>query len=831
METQTRHPDTVAEPIERVALPVEGMECAACAVRIEKQLGKQAGVRSASVNYATGEALVEYDTDETGVGRLAATIERTGYGVRTESLVIPLVVGSEAGAERVPTADAIETVLARTNGFLRAEVDAEAEPPVAELHYVPGVADPTVLVRALEDAGIAEPGAEIERADPDAVEREREARYRSTKRRLIGAALLSLPVVVLSMAHGALDFPGMRWLMLALTTPVVVWAGRSFFTGAWRAFRHHAADMNTLVALGVGTAYVYSIVATLFPEVWLDATGRMPDVYYEAAAVIITLILMGRMLEERAKGQTGAAVRALVGLQPDTARVVRDGREVEVPIAEVTVGEAVVVRPGERVPLDGTLIDGASAVDESMLTGEPLPVEKRPGDTVIGATVNRTGAFTFRVSRTGQSTTLAQIVRLVREAQGRKAPIQRLADTVAGIFVPTVLLIAIATFVVWFDVGPEPRLAYALLTFVSVLIIACPCALGLATPTAIVVATGKAAEQGILLKGGDAIERIREVEVVLLDKTGTITKGEPRLTDVVPLDGWAEADLLALAAAAERRSEHPIGEAVVAEAEARGLALPTVEAFQSQTGLGIEATVDGRAVLIGNRAFLDKYGIEQNDLDPIETDLARAGKTVVRVAVDGQAAGVLAVADTVRETSKEAVQALRDLGIEIVMVTGDAEAAARAVAAEVGIEHVEANVRPADKAEVVRRYQREGRVVAHVGDGINDAPALAAADVGVAIGTGTDVAIEASDVTLMRDSLLAVADAFRLSNRTLRTIKQNLFFAFVYNVVGIPLAAGLLYPVAGLLLSPIIASAAMALSSVSVVTNSLRLRSFRLGAA
>ncbi len=734
----------------RLALPIEGMECAACAVRIEKRLGKQTGVQSASVNYATGEALVEYDADEVRVDQLVAAVEQTGYGVRLEA------------------------------------------------------------------------------ADEEGVVHEQEARYRAIRRRTIAAAVLSLPVVVLSMAHGALDFPGMRWLLLALTTPVVVWAGAGFFDGAWRAFRHHAADMNTLVALGVGTAYGYSVLATVAPGLWA-ATGQRPEVYFEAAAVIVTLILLGRLLEERAKGKTGAAIRRLMDLQPDTARVVRDGHEVEVPVADVSVGEMVVVRPGERVPLDGTVIDGASAVDESMLTGEPLPVEKGLGDAVTGATVNRTGAFTLRVSRTGAGTTLAQIVRLVREAQGRKAPIQRLADIVAGVFVPTVLLIAIATFVVWFDFGPEPRLAYALLTFVSVLIIACPCALGLATPTAIVVATGKAAEHGILLKGGDAIERVREVEVVLLDKTGTLTEGTPRLTDAAPVGGWDEASLLALAAAAEMRSEHPIGEAIVAEAEARGLALPPLEAFQSQTGLGVEATVAGRTVLIGNRDFLDEHGIEQDVLDSIAIDLAQAGKTVVRVAVDGKAAGVLAVADTVRASSKAAVQALRNLGLEVVMVTGDGEASAQAVAEAVGIERVEANVRPAQKAEVVRRYQREGRVVAMVGDGINDAPALAAADVGVAMGAGTDIAIEASDVTLMRDSLAVVAEAFRLSNRTLRTIKQNLFFAFVYNVLGIPIAAGLLYPFFGMLLSPVIASAAMALSSVSVVTNSLRLRGFNLG--
>ncbi len=733
-----------------MALPIEGMECAACAVRIEKALGKQAGVRTASVNYATGEALVEYDAGAVGLDLLAAAVERTGYRVRPEP-----PGGAEAAEEQ-------------------------------------------------------------------------EDRYRATRRRTVVAALLSLPVVVLSMAHGAIDFPGMRGLMLALTTPVVAWAGAGFFAGAWRALRHRAADMNTLVALGVGTAYGTSVVATLAPGLWARA-GQRPEVYFEAAAVIVTLLLLGRLLEERAKGKTGAAIRRLVDLQPETARVVRDGQETDVPVAEVALGETVVVRPGERVPLDGTLVEGASAVDESMLTGEPLPVEKRPGDAVTGATVNRTGAFTFRVTRTGEGTTLAQIVRLVREAQGRKAPIQRLADTVAGVFVPVVLLVAVVTFVVWMLVGPEPRLGYALLTFVSVLIIACPCALGLATPTAIVVATGRAAEHGILFKGGDAVERVRDVEVVLLDKTGTLTEGSPRLADVVPLAGWGEADLLALAAAAEARSEHPIGEAVAAEAEARGLALSPVEAFQSQTGLGVEATVGGRAVLIGNRDFLAEHGVEQGALDGIEGGLAAAGKTVVRVAVEGEAAGVLAVADTVRPTSREAVAALRGLGVEVVMVTGDAEASAQAVAEAVGIERVEANVRPAGKAEVVRRYQREGKVVAHVGDGINDAPALAAADVGVALAAGTDVAVEASDVTLVRDDLLAVAAAFRLSNRTLRTIKQNLFFAFVYNVLGIPVAAGVLYPVFGLLLSPVIASAAMALSSVSVVTNSLRLRRIALG--
>ena len=805
----------------QVNLPVEGMECAACAVRIERQLTKAPGVREASVNYATGEAAVRYDPARGGVTTFVRAVEKAGYGVRTETLVLPLRPDAPA-----PSNEDLARLFERTNGVLDAQIDDA--PPVARLTYVPVVADPAALAQTLERHGYTDT---VDEADLDAnrlsIQEEREAHYRALRRRFIIAALLSLPVLVISMAHGALDFPGARWVLLALTTPVVVWAGRTFFTGAWRAFRHHAADMNTLVALGVGSAYGYSVVATLFPA-WFSSIGRMPDVYFEAAAVIVTLILMGRMLEARATGQTSAAIEKLLDLQAKTARIERGGQTVEIPLAQVQVGDRVVVRPGEKIPVDGVVVEGASAVDESMITGEPLPVDKHENDTVVGGTINRTGAFVVRVTRIGAETTLQQIVRLVREAQGRKAPIQRLADKVAGVFVPAVLLVAIATFVIWFDVGPDPRLTHALLAFVTVLIIACPCALGLATPTAIMVATGKAARSGILIKGGDAVERIRDVDLVVLDKTGTLTEGAPRLTDIVPINGWSEDALLGLAASAETRSEHPIGEAIVAAAQGRGVALSAVESFHSQTGLGIEARIDGHDVLLGNAAFLHKRDLPLETWDRIPSALSEQGKTAVLVAIDGQPAGALAVADAVRPTSKAAVAALHDLGIEVAMVTGDAEASARAVARTVGIDHVAAGVLPGDKAEAIRRFQAEGRVVAMVGDGINDAPALAQADVGVAIGTGTDVAIEASDVTLMRDDLGAVAEAFRLSRRTLRTIKQNLFFAFVYNVIGIPIAAGVLYPFFGILLSPIIASGAMALSSVSVVTNSLRLRSMRL---
>jgi len=808
----------------RVLLPVEGMECAACAVRIERRLSKVPGVREASVNYATGEAAVAFDPVRAGVHTLVETVEKTGYGVRTETLALPLRETAPA-----PTEAELEHLVRHTNGVLTARLGGTAR-RVVEITYVPAVADPIAVARTLAEQGYTEALGEAA-ADPSrtSIQEEREAQYRALRRRFMIAALLSLPVLVISMAHGALDVRGVRWILLALTTPVVVWAGRAFFAGAWRALRHRAADMNTLVALGVGSAYGYSVVATLFPA-WFAGLGRMPDVYYEAAAVIVTLILMGRMLEAHATGQTGAAIEKLLGLQARTARIQCGEQVVEVPVGQVRVGDRVVVRPGEQVPVDGVVVEGASAVDESMITGEPLPVDKHEGDTVVGATINRTGAFVVRVTRIGQDTTLQQIVRLVREAQGRKAPIQRLADKVAGIFVPAVLLIAVVSFIVWLAVGPAPPFTHALLTFVSVLIIACPCALGLATPTAIMVATGKAASHGLLFKGGDAVERLRAVDLVVLDKTGTLTEGMPRLTDVVSMNGWAEDPLLGLVASAEARSEHPIGKAVVAAAAARGLALSAVESFQSRTGLGIASRLDGHAVLIGNEAFLQAHAMTPLAWRSVTETLAAQGKTTVLVAVDGKPAGVLAVADAVRPSSKAAVTALHALGIRVAMVTGDGEVAARAVAEEVGIDEVAAGVLPRGKADAVRAFQEQGHVVAMVGDGINDAPALAQADVGIAIGTGTDVAIEASDVTLLRADLGAVAGAFLLSRRALRTIKQNLFFAFIYNIIGIPIAAGVLYPFFGVLLSPVIASAAMALSSVSVVSNSLRLRAFRMGA-
>jgi Cu+-exporting ATPase len=589
--------------------------------------------------------------------------------------------------------------------------------------------------------------------------------------------------------------------------------------------------MNTLIALGTGAAYLFSALATVAPGLVVAAPlhGTMPmaPVYFEAAAVIIALILVGRLLEARAKAKTGDAIRGLVGLQAKTARVIRDGQEYDIAVEEVVPGDIVQVRPGEKIPVDGVVREGESAVDESMLTGESLPVEKHAGDQVFGATLNKTGAFRFAATKVGKETALQQIIRMVQDAQGSKAPIQRLADVISGIFVPIVLIIAVASFVVWFDVMPPgERVRMGLLAFVSVLIIACPCALGLATPTAIMVGTGKGATSGVLVKGGESLETAHKLDTLVLDKTGTITKGKPELTDIAAVAGQDEGELLRLVAGAERASEHPLGEAIVEGAKKRGLMVPEVTDFQSITGRGLEATAEGRGILVGNQRLMEERGIGVAALAGDMDRLAAEGKTPMLVALDGKVAGIVAVADTVKEGAADSIARFRGMGIEVIMITGDNRRTAEAVGRQVGIDRVTAEVLPEHKAEQVRKLQQEGRVVGMVGDGINDAPALAQADVGIAIGTGTDVAMEASDITLIRGDLHGVVTAIELSRATMRTIRQNLFFAFVYNVIGIPIAAGVLYPVFGIMLSPIIASAAMALSSVSVVTNSLRLRGF-----
>ena len=673
------------------------------------------------------------------------------------------------------------------------------------------------------------PRTSVPAEDEDAEVVARRAEIADLARRVLIGAVLTAPVAFAVMAHevfGATWVPEPllnRWVQLVLITPVMVFTGWPIHRTGWLTLRHRTADMNTLITLGTIAAYGYSLVVTVAPGL-LPSDVR--EVYFEAVGVILTLILLGRLLEARAKAGTGEAIRRLVGLQARTARVVRAGAEADIPVEDVAVGDIVVVRPGEKIPVDGEITQGTSAVDESMITGEPIPATKRPGDTVIGATINQTGAFRYRATKVGADTMLAQIIRLVEQAQASKAPIQRLADLASSYFVPAVMIIAIWTFVGWFVLGPDPTLTFALVAAVAVLIIACPCALGLATPLSITVGTGKGATSGILIRSAEALETAHKLDTIILDKTGTITKGAPALTDVAATGRLDEDGLLRLVAATERSSEHPLGAAIVAGATERGLAVPEPTSFDSVTGQGVRATVEGHAVLVGNPRLLVDAGVDPASLDVPAARLSADGKTPMLVAVDGEAGGVVAVADTLKDDSVTAIRALDQLGIEVVMITGDNRRTAAAIARKVGIGRVLAEVLPEHKAREVRRLQQEGRTVGMVGDGINDAPALAQADVGSAIGTGTDVAIESSDITLVSGALTGLVTAIRLSRATMRNIRQNLFLAFVYNSVGIPIAAGVLYPFFGIRLSPIIAAAAMALSSLSVVTNANRLRRF-----
>ena len=820
-----------AEGIRRVELPVAGLACASCAQAVQRALLAVPGVRNATVNLVGERAFVDFDPALTTIGALHDAIKQAGYRIGAAR--------ARFGVRTITCASCvtkIEQALRATPGVLDATVNAGTEEATVE--YLPGVTDLAAVKAAVGSAGYtvvdAPPPASSGAVDRETGERDRE--YRALMRQWwFGAAVGTFTMIMsypwlFPVLGGWFPRESHRlWWMWAgmgvASLAVLLYSGHHFFSGAWQALRHRSANMHTLIALGTGVAWIYSTIVLLVPRIF--PSSEFLDVYYDVTVVVIALVDLGLAMELRAKGRTSEAIRKLIGLQAKTARVLRDGKEVDLPVEEVLVGDTVVVRPGEKIPVDGEVVEGASAVDESMVTGESLPVEKHVGDEVIGATLNKTGAFRFRATKVGKDTALASIVRMVRDAQGSKVPIQRIVDVVSGYFTPSVAILAIAGFMVWYTFGPEPRAVYALIVAVTTLIIACPCALGMATPMSLTSGVGLGALNGILIRGGDALQTAQKLQTIILDKTGTITHGTPVLTDVLVADGFTEDDVLRRAGGVEKSSEHPLAAAIVEGARARGLALPDASAFNAIPGHGLEATVDGRTILLGNLALMRERTIRVAELEAHATRLADEGKTPMYVAIDGKPAGIVAVADTIKPDSKEAIRALTAMGLEVVMMTGDNPRTGKAIARQVGIERVLAEVLPQDKAFNVRKLQLEGKTVAMVGDGINDAPALAQAHVGFAIGTGTDVAIAASDVTLIKGSLGGVVTAIRISRATMRNVYQNLAGAFVYNVLGLPVALGALYPFFGLLLSPLLAALAMSFSSVTVITNANRLKRWR----
>ncbi|MBN1643591.1 MAG: copper-translocating P-type ATPase [Dehalococcoidales bacterium] len=727
----------------------------------------------------------------------------------------------------------VEEALKSVPGVVSVNVNLASEKATVEYQANTGFAD---LKKAVEEVGY-ELGKETEALEDVSETSQREVR--KVRNRFVIAAILTVPILIMMFVP---EFTGMKYLLWALATPVHFWAGWRFYKGAWGVLKHRTTDMNTLIAVGSSAAYIYSVLAVLFPGIF-TAGGLTAHVYFDTSSSIITLILLGRFLEARAKGQTSEAIKKLIGMQPKTAVVVRNGQEQTIPIEDVQVGDLILVKPGERVPVDGIVREGYSSLDESMITGESIPVEKKVGDEVIGATINKTGSFRFEAAKVGKDTTLARIVRLVEEAQGSKAPVQRLADVIASYFVPIVIGIAVVTFLVWFFAGPSPSLTYAFLNFVAVLVIACPCALGLATPTAIIVGTGKGAEQGILIRSAESLERTHKINAVLLDKTGTLTQGKPSVTDVVAVGAYSQEEVLRIAASAEKSSEHPLAEAIVRAVAEKRLELIPVSDFNAVPGLGVEATVSGKKLLLGNLKLMQDRNVSLDEvINEQANKLWAQGKTAMFLGIDGEVIGLIALADTIKPDAADTVRQLHKMGMEVAMLTGDNRRTAEAIAGQVGIDRVFAEVLPEHKADEVKKLRAEGKVVAMVGDGINDAPALAQADVGIAVGTGTDVAMETGDITLIRGDLRSIVTAISLSKRTMRTIRQNLFWAFAYNTILIPVAAGVLYFVFGHssvpsglrfilgehgFLNPILAAAAMALSSVTVVMNSLRLRTFK----
>jgi len=818
---------TTSKKTEKAHIYITGMTCTTCAATIEKELAETPGVEQVNLSYASSKASIEYDPSKVNLAKIKSTISQLGYGTATKKSIFPV-----SGMTCASCVARVEEALLSVSGVISANVNLASEKVTVE--YLDGTVFPD-LRRAVEEAGY-ELGSEAETLEDVSAASQRE--LQGIRNRFIVAAILASSIMALMWIP---SFAGKPYLLWALATPVQFWAGLRFYKGAWGALKHRTTDMNTLIAVGTSAAYLYSMIAVLFPGLFTSAEVEL-GLYFDTSAMIIALILLGRFLEARARGQTSEAIKKLIGLQPKTALVIRDGKEMEITVDDIQVGDLILVRPGERIPVDGIIRQGYSSIDESMLTGESIPVEKKIGDEVIGASINKTGSFQFEATKVGKDTTLAQIIRMVDEAQGSKAPIQRLADVIASYFVPIVIGIAIITFIIWYFMGPSPALTFAILNSVAVLIIACPCALGLATPTAVIVGTGKGAEYGVLIRSAETLERSHKIGAVLLDKTGTLTLGEPQVTDILALPSSSQEEVLRLAASAERDSEHPLGKAIVRAASEKKLQIPSASDFNAIPGHGVEALVEGKRLLLGNLRLMSEKKLSLNGLGREAELLWTKGKTVMFLGIDSQVVGIIALADTLKPHAKAAVDALHDMGIEVVMLTGDNRRTAEAIAREAGIDRVLAEVLPEHKAQEVKKLQQEGKVVAMVGDGINDAPALAQADVGIAIGTGTDVAMEAGDITLISGDLSGIVTSISLSKRTMRTIKQNLFWAFAYNTTLIPVAAGVLYFVFGHtgvpsglhfilgnygFLNPILAAAAMAASSITVVSNSLRLKRFR----
>jgi len=808
---------------------IRGMTCAACAARIEKAVRKVQGVASAQVNLAAESARVEFDESVVRPGELTAAIGGAGYTPIVEVVEFPV-----RGMTCASCVARVERVLNKLPGVIEARVNLASES--ARVRYSPASAGLPEFRKVIGAAGYEVP-AEATQAAGSAGDAQRERELALMRRELFIAVALSIPVAVLAM--GSSYAPFLRWLesfglteavinfiLFVLATPVMVWPGRRFFVSGWKAYRHLSPDMNSLVMTGTGAAYLYSLVVTFAPQL-LPENAR--HTYFEAAAVVVTLVFLGKFLEAVAKGRASDAIRKLLGLKARTARVLRDGKEEEMPIEAVRPGDIVLVRPGEKVPVDGTITGGASYVDESMITGEPVPVAKQPGDKVIGATINQNGAFQFKAEAVGADTVLAQIIRLVQGAQSAKLPIQSLADRVVAVFTPIVLMIAALTAIVWLVYGPAPALTFALVNAVAVLVIACPCAMGLATPAAVMVGTGRAAELGVLFRRGEALETLSRVKAVVLDKTGTLTRGRPELTDLAVVEGFDENAVRALIASAEAASEHPVAQAIVKAAREQGLEIPEAKDFEAIPGYGVEAKVNGRQIHVGADRYMTRLGLDVGPFSEVARRLADEGKTPLYAAVDGRLAAALAVSDPIKPGAREAITRLSAMGIQVAMITGDNRRTAQAIARQLGIDHVLAEVLPDGKAQAVAEIQKRVGRTAFVGDGINDAPALAQADVGLAMGSGTDVAIETADVTIMNSEAQSIPAALAVARKTLRTIRMNLFWAFFYNVVLIPVAAGVLYPWTGWLLNPVLAGAAMGLSSVFVLTNSLRLKRISLG--